>query len=107
MNVGFLGWELVAEKKECSGSEISKGKQSSLEDCAEQCGGMASMFIFGTKDYGTIRCNDVGCGCLCETSATTDGLCDQVDHNGFRLYKYVDKGLSLSSIYIIYISVSF
>ena len=86
------GWELVAEKKECDGSEVSKGKKSSLEDCATECRGTASVFAFGTNDYGTIRCNDAGCTCLCETSATVDGSCDQVNHNGFRLYKYLGKG---------------
>ena len=41
------------------------------------------MFTFGTNDIGAslVPCN-------CETAATTDGLCDQVVHSGYRLYKY-------------------
>ena len=85
-------WELIAEKKECGGSEINKGYESALEDCAKQCRGTASMFLFGTNDYGTTRCNDDGCTCVCETSATVDGSCDQVNHSGYRLYKYMEEG---------------
>ena len=83
---------VVGGKIECGGSEISKGKQPSLNECATQCKRTASMFIFGTNDYGTTRCNDEGCECYCETSATPEGLCDQVPHNGYRLYKYLTKG---------------
>ena len=46
------------------------------------------MFAFGTNDFGTNRCNDDGCSCYCETSATEEGTCKRVDHNGYRLYKY-------------------
>ena len=92
MNFGLSGWELVEDKTECGGEEISKGRQPSVKDCAIQCEGVASMFVLGTNDYGTIRCNDNGCKCFCETSANTDGSCDQVDHKGYRLYKYVGKG---------------
>ena len=88
----FSGWVLVEDKKECNGSEIYKGKQPSSKDCANQCVETAAMFAFGTNDYGTIRCNGDGCDCLCETSATKDGSCDQVNHSGYRLYKYENKG---------------
>ena len=79
---------MVAEKTECSGSEIDKGQLTSVDDCASQCKGVASMFAFGTNDFGTNRCNDKGCSCYCETSATVEGTCERVDHNGYRLYKY-------------------
>ena len=46
------------------------------------------MFIFGTEDFGSSKCNSDGCNCYCETSATDQGLCDMVNHNGYRLYKY-------------------
>ena len=88
----FPGWFLVKEKTECTGSESGKGYLPSIEDCASHCTGIASMFIFGTNDYGTTRCNENGCQCYCETSATTDGECDQTTHNGFRLYKYGNQG---------------
>ena len=79
---------MLEAKKECSGSEISKGKLPSVDDCASQCEGVASMFAFGTNDYLTNRCNNDGCSCYCETSATEDGTCNSVNHNGYRLYKY-------------------
>ena len=75
-------------KKECSGSEITIGTLPTVDDCASQCKGEASMFAFGTNDYGTYRCNDEGCQCLCETSATEKGTCTRADHDGYRLYKY-------------------
>ena len=90
--IGVSVWVLVGEKTECVGSEIYKGKQPSIADCANQCEGTASMFAFGTNDYETIRCNDDGCRCLCETSAAIDGSCDRVNHDGYRLYKYTGKG---------------
>jgi hypothetical protein len=79
---------LVAGKTECGGSEVGKGKLPSVDDCASKCEGVASMFAFGTNDFGTDRCNDEGCSCYCETSATEEGTCEREDHNGYRLYKY-------------------
>ena len=80
---------MVEEKKECSGSEESKGYVQSLGTCASICKGEASMFIFGTNDFGESRCNSDGCKCYCETSATEQGTCDIIDHTAYRLYKYI------------------
>ena len=88
MYIYTLVWGLVEEKTECSGSEVSKGKLSSIDDCALKCKGEASMFAFGTNDFLENRCNEEGCSCYCETSATEEGTCEKVDHNGYRLYKY-------------------
>ena len=82
---------MVADKKECSGTETSS-RFPFLADCAAHCNGTASMFAFGTNDYGIDRCDNEDCKCLCETSATVNGSCDQEDTNGFRLYKYVGQG---------------
>ena len=83
---------MVAEKTECSDNvemEMHIGRQQSIENCASKCKGKASMFIFGTKDYGKDeRCFDNGCECYCEISATPQGTCDIVHHKGYRLYKY-------------------
>ena len=84
----ILEWVLLKAKAECDGSEINKGKLPTVDDCASQCKEVASMFAFGTNDYGTDRCNDDGCQCLCETSAREEGQCTRVNHNGYRLYKY-------------------
>ena len=83
---------LVQEQKECGGSEVSKGRLDSLLECADACYGVASMFIFGTNDFGDPRCEDNGkqCKCFCEDSANVDGTCDTIDHNGYRLYKYTE-----------------
>ena len=94
----FSGTVLEQEKKECKGKEESKGKLDSVQECADACFGVSSMFIFGTNDYGTARCEGNGkqCQCFCETSATDDGSCDITDHNGYRLYKYIPPGKFLS-----------
>ena len=78
---------LVSEKKECSGPEMVAGKLKTLADCAQACRGIASMFLYGTTDFGTKRCDSEGCNCVCETNARS-GDCEEVDHKGYRLYKY-------------------
>ena len=78
----------MGEKQECGGSEKGKGRVASVEDCAEACKGVSSMFALGTNDFGVNRCNRKGCKCLCETSAEDDGTCDVVSHKGYRLYKF-------------------
>ena len=72
----------------CDGSKIAIGAYTDLGGCAEACKGISSMFAYGTNDFGTNRCYDDGCSCLCETSATEKGTCDRIDHNGYRLYIY-------------------
>ena len=81
-------WILVEEKKECGGVEVNKGTMDSIAKCAKACSGVASMFIFGTNDFGVVRCFSDGCKCVCETAAKDDGSCDTVDHKGFRLYEF-------------------
>ena len=89
---------LVKDKTECGGSEKKIGMVSSIGGCAAACKGLSSMFTFGTNDYGNARCTNSNskCQCLCETSASSDGTCEEVHHTGYRLYKYVtsdeDKG---------------
>ena len=94
----IAGWTLVGEKQECRGEEEYIGRFETVEECGEACGGVATMFIFGTNDFGTARCEGNGkqCQCFCETSATDDGSCDITDHNGYRLYKYSPPGKFLS-----------
>ena len=61
----------------------------SVDKCAEACKGVAEIFIFGTNDFGNDRCYEDGCKCICETSAEDDGTCDVVQHDGYRLYKFI------------------
>ena len=66
-----------------------------LKECANGCSLLkASMFIFGTNDFGKPECNDygkTGCRCYCETSSKA-GECNQIDNKGYRLYKFVREG---------------
>ena len=81
-------WKLVSDRSECGGSETGVGQFTRIIECAEKCKAISSMFAFGTNDYGTPRCNNGKCTCLCETAATSDGSCNIVSHNGYRLYKH-------------------
>ena len=96
LNIDY-DWNLVAEKKECDGSEINFNYKTTMatEDiamCAHICREKSSMFALGTNDFGNDRCNvdgyKHGCSCLCETGAKPDGTCDIVGATGYRLYKY-------------------
>ena len=77
-------WRVVGNKMECSGAEQGQGKMT-IDQCSEKCTGISDMFAFGTNDYGTPRCSDGKCQCLCET-ASKDGTCQITDHAGYRLY---------------------
>jgi len=86
-------WTKVADKKECDGSEDNKGPKKTLAECAEECRGISSMFIYGTNDFGTSRCkkDEEDCECFCEISSK-DGKCEnEIDNPGYRLYKYKDS----------------
>lgn len=84
----------MKEKKKCSGSESTQGKMTSVSDCANACKGYASMFIFGTNEFGSKHCDEDGCSCYCET----DKNCDMVSHNGYRLYKFIGSSKYFSKI---------
>ena len=88
----IVGWSLVAEEKECSGSGLWMGYLDSIEACVAKCRGVASMFIFGTNDFGYNRCYSEKCACYCETSAKDEGTCNLISHSGYRLYKYYSAG---------------
>ena len=90
---------LVAEKKECMGSETWQGYQTSISECADKCKRKSTIFLFGTNDFGVERCNKDGCACMCEISVNSDGSCDMAPHNGYRLYKFETLG-SYAIIYI-------
>ena len=73
---------IIAEKKKCTGSEISIGKLKTISLCHEACKGKATMFVYGLYPS---RCDKDGCDCFCETSSK-DGGCATQDHLGFNLY---------------------
>ena len=86
-------WIKVTDEKECGGSEKSIGTKKTLSECAENCRGISSMFIYGTNDFGETKCKTNGkedCPCYCETSSK-DGECKWVDNKGYSLYKYVEN----------------
>ena len=93
---------MVAQQRECDGSETAYGygeKISTAGGCANKCQDSSSMFAFGTNAFGNTRCEDGACKCLCETSATSEGTCNQVSHSGYNLYRYT-KGTIFSFTFI-------
>ena len=81
--------------KECASFEEGYNTEhqiSSIDQCADRCFGKTEMFTFGTNDFGTDRCDDNGCYCICETASSYDATCEQVDHAGYRLFKYKNLG---------------
>ena len=100
----FSDWSLVAEKKECGGSETNMGWKRTVADCANACRGKASMFTYGTNDFGTNKCllPCRGCKCFCETASSSGTCNEELNHDGFRLYKYENDG---SKCFIIHLNI--
>ena len=93
---------MVAEKIECAGSVVTETEYGfderieKVEECANKCNGLSSMFAFGTNDFGNPRCDSDGfCKCICETGATKEGFCHQMSHSGYRLYRFGEAGILL------------
>ena len=88
-------------KEGTDNADIQRSK--TVEECANRCSGVSSMFRFGTEDYGNNKdCNKEGCKCKCELDALTEGTCNQKvpDSNtdgakGDNLYKYIPKGINI------------
>ena len=71
---------------------MSKGRKNTLDECAKTCLGISAMFIYGTNDFGSPKCNKIGnkdCLCYCETSPVVNGECQMEDIKGFKLYRHV------------------
>ena len=81
-------FQLVRGKAECSGDEDTKGYLKTIEDCAIQCKGVSSMFLYGTTKWGDSRCNKDGCMCICETAAASSGTCSATENKGYDLFKF-------------------
>ena len=92
---------MVVEKNVCTGgAETDKEygydeRIETVDECANKCSGLSTMFAFGTNDFGTQRCQNGFCKCICETSATKEGFCHQISHRGYRLYRYGAAGILL------------
>ena len=87
-------WELVENKVVCDDPEEFKvGSYLSIEHCAAGCYGRASMFNYGTNEFGKQRCWKINqCECWCMPSASRDGVCDVTSQKGYRLFKLASKG---------------
>ena len=93
---------LVGDNKQCTGIKHVPGvhPHASLSDnvneCANKCNGISSMFIFGTgsKCYTKGEGERIkgGCHCACELSTSVDGRCNEEQTTDSRLYKFIPKG---------------
>ena len=95
----FLAWVLYANKKQCEwqGVDFKEVKRSwTIDECAQQCKGMSSIFVLGTNDYAENdnqkKCFDDGCICRCSIFSSVTGTCELRHNLGFRTYKYIARG---------------
>ena len=97
---GSKVWELVEKGQECNENNDQKHILHteevgivSVNDCAAKCKlTKATMFAFGTLDYGKPGCNDKGCQCICEIFASEDGTCTKISNVAVHLYRYKTPG---------------
>ena len=87
-NSFFIGFELLSEKSECSGAELSKSYHSSIESCAKSCRNHSGLFAYGKKPH---RCKNGRCNCICEIVVEQTGRCDQVSNVNYDLYRYIES----------------
>ena len=68
------------------------GYMRTITQCADACRATSSVFIFGTNDFGEMRCFFPcrGCSCYCETESSSGRCNEEIDHNGYRLYSLSD-----------------
>ena len=89
----------MAERVECGGkvNPLYQGNITTIDACAQLCHGKATLFKYGTNDYGNQMC----CHCSCMEGATEAATCHQTPHNGYRLYKYEEQkvGKAFNAIY--------
>ena len=90
-----LEYELLAEKKECKGSDYTVGEVlPSLDDCATFCKNKANMFTFGRQ--GSLRCY-----CWLDTlnGECAKGVTDAAYYNLYRFKqgKAIGKGSKILS----------
>ena len=95
-----VDFKLVKSSVECLDDEehgkleISKGKVSSLEQCAKACRDVSSLFIYGKKGSKSTACDEDGCSCICEVSVDANDEClKEKEVDTFDLYRYVKRGM--------------
>ena len=102
----ILDWQMVAADHKCKNTKdiaiwwVKDGpndekfpRDRAVDECGNRCNGISSMFRL-------TRCPRGFCRCICEISASIDGTCvleSLGETTGHRLYKYIPKGLVISS----------
>ena len=79
----IIDWTLIANEKDCKGSEVYVGRFSNATGCASECKNISSMFIFG---FGP-KCNYKGCKCWCKYDALANGTCSTIGIRHYDLYR--------------------
>ena len=83
--LNVLDWKMVKENMRCDGAVVNKGKFLGIGGCSSACNGLSTLFIYGTTES---KCDQNGCNCWCETSAGSDGTCNLIPMQGYKLYTY-------------------
>lgn len=74
------------------------GYYASASECAYACKGKSTMISYGTNDFGDTNCNNNGCKCNCETSAS-GGTCSISITKKYKLYKMTSKFVLLPMVF--------
>merc|ERR1711962_236866 len=91
---------LVEKAQECNGKERLMGNKDTLRDCVKACGNSSDMILYGTNEFGTIRCHEKGAkGCKCWCEDATAFVCKKrIANKGFNLFRYNDKKREFSLV---------
>ena len=77
---------MVASKSRCNRgvSEITKGRVSDIQTCADKCRGVSTMFLYQQQSYCDIK---DGCECYCEVTENFGRPCEFGSDDGYDLYR--------------------
>ena len=79
----------MENEKQCEGTKMKHESIKTVAACATRCEGVSLMFSFGKTDVKDIYdCVALGCDCVCELNAISNGTCNTRISAGFHLYKY-------------------
>ena len=88
---------LAAQKALCrDSSNVSRGIQGSVAECAALCRAEGSMFAYQRNDSG--QCSPLGCECFCIVEAAGDGSCPLESSPDQDVYKFC-RGNFSNAIY--------
>ena len=78
---------ITEQKSICmDSSNVSRGIQGSVAECAALCRAEGSMFAYQRNDSG--QCSPLGCECLCIVEAAGNGSCSLQSSSDHDTYSF-------------------